>query len=351
MNKNMFEFFNDEEFNIEEYDIIEPNELEKMKMKKEFRKNINNKKKNNFKRFGTIAAAALIGFGVFNTDLGQNVYAKAESKLSEMSYSIGNSLSINKSLDKYASVVNTSVDDKGVEIKLSEVIIDRDELIVSTIVSFNENIDGYNLDPKIYVNGKLSNPSSSTGSYKPSDVSENSYLEVAHHEVSNISQDDNLDIKIVIDKINTYKGEKESKIKGNWEFAFNVDGKELRKDTISYALNQKVNIGEQILKLKEITINPVNQNIYADIDKNESKDSYLIDLVGKDDMGNKVVFYNSNSTKDSVTFRTQDGSKEVLNKDTKFIELTPQYTKLPEESGRIDTSNPIIGETFIINLK
>ncbi len=88
------------------------------------------------------------------TSFGKNVYAAAESKVLEISYSIGKALGIERNIEPYANVVNQVVEDNGIEIKLTDVIIDKDELIFSTIVNTNKAVDGFRLDYDIFINGK-----------------------------------------------------------------------------------------------------------------------------------------------------------------------------------------------------
>ena len=51
-------------------------------------------------------------------------------------------------------MVNQVVEDNGIEVKLTDVIIDKDELIFSTIVNTNKAVDGCSLDYDIFINGK-----------------------------------------------------------------------------------------------------------------------------------------------------------------------------------------------------
>jgi len=70
------------------------------------------------------------------------LYAAAESKVLEISYSIGKALGIERNIEPYAKVVNQIVEDNGVEVKLTDVIVDKDELIFSTIVNTNKPVEG-----------------------------------------------------------------------------------------------------------------------------------------------------------------------------------------------------------------
>lgn len=131
--KSIYEILNDIDVNIEDYEKEGLNDMEKENLKRTFRKNI--RRKFNFKRFAAIAAALILTIGVLGqTNLGRQVYAAAESKITEISYSIGKALGIERDIEPYANVVNQVVEDKGIAVKLTDVIIDKDELIFSGIV-------------------------------------------------------------------------------------------------------------------------------------------------------------------------------------------------------------------------
>ncbi len=51
-------------------------------------------------------------------------------------------------------MVNQVVEDNGIEVKLTDVIVDKDELIFSTIINTNKPVDGCDFDYDIFINGK-----------------------------------------------------------------------------------------------------------------------------------------------------------------------------------------------------
>ena len=151
--KNIYDLLNNMDFDIDDYEKEELNDMEKKKFKNEFRKN--NKKKFNFKKFGSIAVALLLTVGILSqTGFGRDVYAMAESKLSEITYTIGNALNIERDIEKYSNVINKTVENNGVEVKLTDVIIDKDEILFSTVINTSEPADGVDFDYDIFINGK-----------------------------------------------------------------------------------------------------------------------------------------------------------------------------------------------------
>ena len=143
--KNIYEYLNDVNFNIEDYEQEELNDLEKQKLKNRFNKNI--KKKHSFKGLATVTASLVLATVVLSqTSLGENIYASTQSKLSDISYSIGNALGIKKDIEPYSNVINKLVEESGIEVKLTDVIIDKDELLFATVVSTDKPVDDISFD-------------------------------------------------------------------------------------------------------------------------------------------------------------------------------------------------------------
>ena len=151
--KNIYDLLNEMDFDIEDYKKEELNDIEKKKIKKDFNKN--RKKKYYFKKIVAIAAALLLTVGVLSqTGLGKDVYARAESKISEISYSIGRALGTERDITSYSDIINQTVEDNGVEIKLLEFIMDKDEFVFSTITDTGTTLDGIDFEYDIFINGK-----------------------------------------------------------------------------------------------------------------------------------------------------------------------------------------------------
>lgn len=341
MNRDLYEKINDENFNLDNYEIQNTDDLEKIKMKKNFK---NKKNKKNKKKYTTVAAAVVLGFGIIGTDMGQIVYAKAEETLSNISYSISKAMGTNKDLEKYTTIVNSEVTNSGVSVKLNEVAINRDKLIISTSIKLPEEVDGYNMDYDIYINGKKVKVISGTGHSEQ--VDKYTFNEMMESKIENIDNEENLDVKIKIRKIYTYTGEKEEKIKGNWDFEFTTSGSELTKDTFNLDINQNVKIGEQEIQFKTYSENEFSNVIYADL-INPTKDNYDYTLVGHDNLGNEVEFFMQELYNGKITFRNQS----EIDKNASELNLSIKSLKMPEKSGRIDHSKAVNSGNIIIKIK
>jgi hypothetical protein len=228
--KNVYDLLNDISFDIEDYEKEELNDMEKKKIKNEFNKN--KKKKFNFKKFGSIAAAILLTLSVLSqTSFGKDVYASAESKILEISYYIGRALNIERDIESYSNIINQTVEDNGVEIKLVEFIMDKDEFVFSTVTDTGTPAVGNNFEYDIFINGKklailpIGGGTATTSGELPINTHTIEFKD------TDINIEEDLDIKIVFRNLTSYiVGDSkediiENSIKGEWEFEFRANSK------------------------------------------------------------------------------------------------------------------------------
>lgn len=344
--KSIYELLNNVKFDINDYSKGELNDMEKQNLKKTFRRTAG--RKFNFKKTVSIAAALVLTVGVLSqTDFGKEVYAAAESKISEITYSMGKSLGIERDIEPYANVVNQVVEDKGIAVKITDAIIDKDELILTTIFDTGREVNSFRVDYDVFINGKRVS-SSRSGTMGPIDESKNLYFAADYIDVKNIDTSSDVDIRIKIDEINYHLKDKEESIKGNWEFEFTANGGELSANTNVIPVEYQFAIDGTQYSLNEYRYNPVSQKITGEI-KSKERNNYDIELRGSDNLGNEVVFYLSRSSKDEMVFKYED-IKGDLSDDIESISLTPYAVKFPEKSGRMNSDFKQVGEEFTIYL-
>ncbi len=355
--KNIYGLLNQVDFNIEEYEKEELSDIEKHRLKVNFRKR--NKKKFDFKKVSAIVAALVLTIGIFGqTNFGRNVYAAAQSKVTEISYSIGKSLGIERNIEPYANVVDQVVEDKGVEIKLTDVIIDKNELIFSTIANTNQPMNGFRFDYDIFINGKRLKSYAASGSSGAIDDSNTLFFTTYTIDIKEIDTDENVDIKVVLKDISYYyignrelnEGEEieTEQIKGKWKFEFTANGKELMKKTYALPVEYSFNIDNTKYVLEEFRYNPVNQKIFGKVE-NKSNGFHAIDLRGYDNLGNEVVFYLSTLSGEDFIFRYQNSNGDLSDEITS-ITLIPYAAKYPEKSGKMNNDYKQVGEEFTVFL-
>lgn len=283
------------------------------------------------------------------TGWGKAVYAATESKLTEISYSIGEALGIERNIATYASVVNQVVENDGIAMKLTDVIIDKDELILSIITSTNKPVQGINFDYDIFINGKKIRIYSATGISRPIDDSRTCFSSAYSINIAGIDSTGNVDIKVVLKNLTYYPSDAASeKVKGKWEFEFAASGSELMTDTYALALDYGFHIGDEKYTLEEFRFNPVNQKIIGKV-KDRSEHSYEIDLRGRDNLGEEVEFTLTSVSGEDLIFKYQNLHGDLSNEITS-ITLTPYAAKLPEKSGKTSDAWQQVGEAFTINL-
>ncbi|WMM26172.1 DUF5643 domain-containing protein [Tissierella sp. MB52-C2] len=345
--KDIYRLLNQVEFNIEDYEKKELEDMEKQNLKNNLKKSM--KKRFNFKRFGATAAALILTVGILSqTSFGKIVYANAESKIAELSYSIGRALGTEKNIQPYANVVNEVVENNGVGIKLMDVIIDKDELILSTILNTNEPIEGVVFNKTIFIDGKKRETKGASGISGAIDDSNTIFSEIYFIDMEDIELKDDMDIRIVFDALNYFTGESEKKVKGKWEFEFRANGSELMDNTNALPLDYSFNIDNNKYTLEEFRYNPVSQKIYGKIDQ-KHKGDYDISLRGNDNLGNKVEFGISRMSDKDMVFKYQNIYGDLSDNLTS-ITLTPYAVKFPEESGRMNNDYKQVGEEFTIYL-
>lgn len=345
--KDIYRLLNQVEFDIKDYEKEELDDMEKQNFKNNIKKSM--KKRFNFKRFGAIAAALVLTVGILSqTSFGKIVYANAESKIAKLSYSIGKALGTERNIEPYANVVNKVVDNNGVEIKLMDVIIDKDELILSTILNTNEPVEMSRLNYNIFIDGKRVRNQGASGSGTVMDDSKMLFSEIYCIDVENIELRDNMDIRIVFDNLNYFTGESEKKIKGKWEFEFRANGSELIENTNVLPLDYSFDIDNSKYTLEEFRYNPVNQKIYGKVNR-KGNVSYDVSLRGHDNLENEVEFGLSRMSGKDLVFKYENIHGD-LSDDATSITLTPYAVKFPEESGRMSNDYKQVGEEFTIHL-
>lgn len=350
--KDIYEILNQVHFNIEDYEKEELNDMEKLNLKKSFGKNI--RKRLNLKKYGSIAMALILTITIFSqTNFGRHVYAITESKISEISYSISKALDIERDIEPYTNVVNQIVEKNGIEVKLAEVIIDQDELILTTIVDGAGELSLINFDWKVFINGKRIANSGGSGSTRPINEDETIFSMVYSIGVKDISLEENMDIRIVFDDLRHYVGDRSKKIKGTWEFEFNANGRELMVETNTNPFNYSYNIANAEYILDELRYNPVNQKIYGKIEGSNSwMGRYDIKLEGEDNLGNKVEFYLGSKSADGSMEYRYDNYYGDLYLEAEYIILAPYYKEYPEEDGKSYIEKwEKVGEEFTIFLR
>lgn len=335
MAKDVYDMLNDNSINLEELEKEGFNDIEKRRIKKKFKETIHKNKKN--KGVAVAVAAGVLAVTLFGTNIGNEAIANIRL----MAFDIGNYLGTNKDLSDYKTIVGKTITKDGVTIQLNEVILDKDELIVSTTLKLDTKLGEPGLirtAETVYINGK-NIFGGAGGSSKQ--IDDYTMEDVMSYKLNEEIPSGDLNVKIEYE--NAYIDGVEKR-KGPWVFEFKTNGDQLAIETAERNIDYdfKLENGNKVI-LEKYTSNAVGQKIYYSV---EGKgDSYDIELRGKDDLGNEVRF---NLTTESSGKGIMKGFK--ISDDAKTLTLTPYAVAFPKESGKMSNDFKQVGEEFTIKI-
>lgn len=312
---------------------------------KKLDENSPNKKQKKFNK--NIVAAAILGI-IGTTLLGSLFSNEVVAAVKLTMFDIKNYLGVNNNLDEYSTIVNEAVSKNGTTIQLNEVILDKDEIIVSTTVKSDESLSNSGsimMFGNVYINGKkLSGSSVGSGNQIDNYTEENVMSYTLDEELNN----GDLYIEIKYDVVLLTIDGNEKQVKGPWSFKFISNGDALSTNTNSITLNNSFTLdnGQKVM-LTEYKSNPVGQKIYYSIENKDKNNIYSLELRGYDDLGNEVEFYSSHEEMTTGLMKNQTKISDAA----KILTLTPYAVAYPKESGEMSNDYKQVGEEFTIQLK
>lgn len=310
-------------------------------------KNKNMLNRRNGKSRKSIVAAAIIvavGATVFGSIFRNEVIAAVKLTM----FDIKNYLGVNKDLDEYKTVVNEAISKNGITIQLNEVILDKDEVIVSTTIKSDKKLDkdiGLMAFGSVYINGKEASGASSGGSKQ---IDEYTQEMVLSYGLNNELKSGDLYIEIKYDEVTLLIDSKENNIKGPWSFEFTSNGDALSISTNNIELNNSFTLDNgQKVTLNKYRSNSIGQKIYYSVENRDITNPYDLLLRGHDDLGNKVEFYISHEEDTSGLMKNQT----EISDDAKILTLAPYAVALPKGGGKMSNDHKQVGEEFTIQIK
>ena len=232
------------------------------------------KQKRRIKKCVVAAATLVLCCGILVND---NTWALVDSITSKIEYYFG----ANKNeFEEYKMGVEQSASDKNVTLTLKEAMLEDGEFILNINMDFskkeldkNDMITNYMPQIKaIYIDGKKFLPSS-----------------------ENLDKSKDHDVKVVFGKIEKMAGNSVGgSIRGNWEFNFTINAKEMEERTKVYNIDKEVEIKENnkttLLKFKELRISPLYARLYLDAESTGSEDFLNnISIEAVDQAGNLIL--------------------------------------------------------------
>lgn len=339
-NKDIYELLND--INLDESEFVEMNvnDIEKAKFKKNLKKSVNRKTKylNGLK----VASVAVLSIGVLaTTDLGGHVFAN----VNEFFYDIATSLGIKKDLKDYKTEVLQTVTRNGFTVSLNEVVLDKDQLIITSSFKSKNKIEAGYIAPKakVSINGKVIE---STGDGTCVGVDDNTVESMIFYKI-----DEKLtgDVKISVEytDLEYLKDGKEETLKGPWAFEFNTQAK-VADTTKEININKEIKLKNgQTITLDKYTSNVMGQEITYTKEKKEL--GYYLQLKGTDNLGNEVVFSLNQSSDDKGTFEFDKFNMDFP-ENAKELKLTVYGDKNPEDGKQFKGKYEKLSDEFTINI-
>lgn len=369
--KNMYEMFNDIETNVEEYETQQFSEVEAKKWRKRMKKQV--QKKGAGRKVAVAAACAAVCLVIpFHEQVAAAMESATESINKWLTFGTAE-----KNIASYENVINTSVTDDKIEVKLESVILDEHDVLISTIqkypkgraADFNKmSMVSYQMDsasfeeiqeefekqktnpPKcpcmamnLKIDGKLQkgkvlvDPWDETddgirviynfyvAGEKPIDLSKKMKINLELQEVTGISD-------------------------GKWKFEFEAEGDQIKADTFSVPLNQKVQLpnGKE-MTLTEFRRNELGTYIYY---KTEEKPDFHLQLRGENDRGEMVWFSNYGINESGDGRFELDRLQDVRMEEIQRLDLSVYWHEFGKNGEVVSTGNyKPYGETFTLDIK
>lgn len=367
MGNNIYDMLNDNNIDLEGLDREGFNPIEKKQIEARFKKSINKNEKKSMKK-GLMAAAIVIAIAVGTVGSGFGTSVAAAIKLATAD--MGLFLGINKDLGRYKTVVDQSKSSEAISVQLNEVILNGNELVVSTTIKYEKGdlkIESIDAHGEVFINGvELSESSSGVGKI----TEDSTFQQVVTYSLKDNELKGDLAVKIVYPSI-LLNGEV-TNIKP-YEFEFNTNGDKLAGSTIKHPINHNFTLENgSIVTLKNYVSNKVSTKLFLDINNvNKSEAVYDIQLRGYDNCGNKIVFKPRIMSADQGILELSTALGEEISDEAIEITLTPYAAAFSEGNGifnsdlkqvekkvafpgknqKLDNGYKQVGEEFTIKIK
>lgn len=277
--------------------------------------------------------------------LGSTVFQnQAQAAMRTLSLQIGYFLGIDRNLEDYTTVIHSSYTNKGYTITLNEVILNQNQLVVSSTIHSENPLEMSHASAEVYMNGKPVSIAAGGGSRQ---VDEHTVESVISYELEKFDSSRLLDFDIIYTEI----GIDEGSITGTWKFSFSAAGDKLKKDTVTIPIQADFTLPDGMnIRLKEYTANSLGERIYFEYE-GDTPLNYDLQIMVTDDFGKETEFYLSyvNANNQEGRFNRSELEPEISS-DTATLTLVPYAVAFPKESGRLSNDFKQTGSPIIIQL-
>lgn len=266
---------------------------------------------------------------------------EGSSQVKDTFSSIASNFGLDSDLNEYKKAINNPITNNDYTITLNKVILDKNELTISsTVKSDNGGFNGYpEMLESVFINGTRINSDSNGNSEMLNDSTMNKVTTYfLDKELSG-----EVNVRVEYPGIQMLDDTGSETVKGDWSFNFDTNADALVKDTLTVNLNKKFKLEDgKIIKLSKYISNSLGTKIEFSLPTDGTE--YLMKLAGNDNLGNKVEFYCDYSNNGKGIFKL-DNSHKSIKKDSSKLNLS-LYTS--------DSSNnkwKKVGSDFDIDLK
>lgn len=290
--KDLFASLNDVVIDFENYEDRRLTEPEKRKIKQRLTKLLRGRQPGKTRPIVT-AAALLLVFCLGFTGIAQNPGVLAHIPL--IGASLEGYIHSNRSdLQDYKTVIGTTVEDNGIEIRLNEVLLDNGRLVVSnTFRSYTVDLERVSMTPTVYIDGKKIQMGSHGSMEK---VDEFTCLSNLSLDLEGVDISQMLNIRLSYnDMFYTDTGKR---VKGHWEdFEFSASGQKLMSETRTVVINRELHFedGQEIV-VKDLVISPFSTTLnYSSVNGSEHISFEIEDQDGNRQFANRAKVLSAES--------------------------------------------------------
>lgn len=266
---------------------------------------------------------------------------EGSSQVKDTFGSIASNFGLDSDLNEYKKAINKPITNNGYTITLNKVILDKNDLTISsTVKSDNGEFNGYpEMLESVFINGTRINSDSNGNSEMINDSTMNKVTTYfLDKELSG-----EVNVRVEYPGIQMIDDTGSETINGDWSFNFNTNADALVKDTLAVNLNKKFKLEDgKTIKLSKYISNSLGTKIEFSLPTDGTE--YLMKLAGNDNLGNKVEFYCDYSNNGKGIFKL-DNSRKSIKKDSSKLNLSLYAS---------DSSNnkwKKVGSDFDIDLK
>ncbi len=349
MKDNMYALLNDMDVQVESYEPSDVTPKEMKCWKKAFRMKCNKEKskKKYIGRYVAVAAVllfAILAIGPFQRE----TYAQIKT----ITYNVQEMLGMETNLSGYETVVGETIVKDGVTITVNDVVMDRNEMVVSYTVTA-EKLDDTTMNCylDVEVNGK-SVYGGSTGTCWMED--DNNMVALDNVILSDVDIEQKNYYKLVF---YTYEEKPDEEVVSIFDVSkvgaveFAASGEQLAIETITIPLEEQCEFpNDDTINFTKFSYNTMGPRLYFELGNGNL--DYDVWLKGIDDLGNEIYFYLSHIGGDGECwFVLAEDTGYDFSADASQLTLQVYAVEMPEQNGEIGNDYQSIGEPFTIELK